>query len=163
MARSKRPVAGKQIPEEFKALSGAARQAGVQDRMFGVFHDAGYKGLYGGLGRPDIKARKRIPPKEQILDRMGTTELAANQFRMTQTRDKLARERVRDQQRAIQTHHQVGREVRQAIQRIGGTPPEDIPPAEHIQQVAKRLASTRPRLQLENRDAKGLAGDEAEG
>ena len=73
----------KQTSEEFKALSGAARNAGVQDRMFGVFHDAGYKGLYGGLGREDIKARKNIPPKEQLMDRMGTTELAANQFRMT--------------------------------------------------------------------------------
>ena len=82
----------KQTSEEFKALSGAARQAGVQDRMFGVFHDAGYRGLYGGLGREAIKKRKGIPEKEQLLDRMNATELAANQFRMTQTRDKLARE-----------------------------------------------------------------------
>src|SRR3989337_430625 len=59
----------KQTSEEFKALSGAAREAGVQDRMFGVFHDAGYKGLYGGLGREAIKARKGIPSKEQIPDR----------------------------------------------------------------------------------------------
>lgn len=60
----------KQTSEEFKALSGAARQAGVQDKMFGVFHDAGYKGLYGGLGGEAIKARKNIPAKEQLLDRM---------------------------------------------------------------------------------------------
>ena len=149
----------KQTSEEFKALSGAARDAGVQDRMFGVFHDAGYKGLYGGLGKEDIKSRKLIPPKEQLMDRMGTTELAANQFRMTQTRDKLARERVRDPQRAIQTHNQVGKEVRAAIQRIGGTPPEDIPPAEHIKKVAKRIAVAPRRLQLENKDAKGLSGE----
>ena len=92
------------------------------------------------------------------MDRMDTTELAANQFRMTQTRDKLAREGVRDQEQAIQTHGQVGMEVRDAIKRIGGTLPENIPPAEHIKQVAKRIASAPPRLQLEDRDAKGLAG-----
>jgi len=84
----------KQTAEEFKALSGAAQDAGVQSKMFGVFHDAGYKGLYGGLGRDAIKQRKAIPEKDNLLDRMNATELAANQFRMTQTRDKLARERV---------------------------------------------------------------------
>ena len=111
----------KQTAEEFKALSGAARQAGVHDKMFGVFHDAGYKGMYGGLGRDEIKKHKKIPEKENLMDRMDTTELAANQFRMTQTRDKLARDRVRDQQSAIRTHENVGKEVREAIKRIGGT------------------------------------------
>ena len=81
----------KQTAEEFKALSGAAQDAGVQNKMFGVFHDAGYKGLYGGLGRDAIKVRKAIPDKDNLLDRMNATELAANQFRMTQTRDKLGR------------------------------------------------------------------------
>jgi DNA-damage-inducible protein D len=150
----------KQTSEEFKALSGAARDAGVQDRMFGIFHDAGYKGLYGGLGNQDIKAKKSIPAKDQLMDRMGTTELAANQFRMTQTRDKLAREGIHDQARAIDAHKQVGKEVREAIKRIGGTLPENIPPAEHIKQVEKRIASTPPKLQLEDKDAKGLVGEE---
>ena len=109
----------KQTAEEFKALSGAARDAGVHDRMFGVFHDAGYKGMYGGLGRDAIKKQKGIPEKENLMDRMDTTELAANQFRMTQTRDKLASERVKDQQSAIRTHESVGKEVREAIKRIG--------------------------------------------
>jgi len=68
---------------EFKALSSAAKEAGVQDKMFGVFHDAGYKGLYGGLGVDAIKARKGVDPKEQLMDRMDTTELAANLFRMS--------------------------------------------------------------------------------
>ncbi len=87
----------KQTAEEFKALSGAAQDAGVQNKMFGVFHDAGYKGLYGGLGRDAIKQRKAIPEKDNLLDRMNATELAANQFRMTQTRDKLARDGVSSQ------------------------------------------------------------------
>lgn len=148
----------KQASEEFKALSGAARAAGVQSRMFGIFHDAGYKGLYGGLGSDEIKARKGIPAKEQLMDRMGTTELAANQFRMTQTRDKLAREQVQSQERAIQTHKEVGREVREAIRRIGGTLPENIPPAEHIKQVEKRIEQAVPKLELEGSDAQGLIG-----
>ena len=148
----------KQTGEEFKALSGAAQQAGVQNKMFGVFHDAGYKGLYGGLGRDDIKARKGIPEKENLMDRMNATELAANQFRMTQTRDKLAREGIRNQQQAIRTHEQVGKEVRDAIKRIAGDRPERIPPAEHIKEVEKRIKTATPKLELDQRDAGGLLG-----
>lgn len=148
----------KQTSEEFKALSGAAREAGVQDRMFGIFHDAGYKGLYSGLGNEGIKKRKGIPKKENLMDRMDTTELAANQFRMTQTRDKLARDRVNDQHQAIRTHEAVGKEVREAIKRIGGVMPENIPPAEHINEVEKRIKSTPPLMELEEKDAKGLVG-----
>ena len=131
---------------EFKALSGAARDAGVQNKMFGVFHDAGYKGLYGGLGADAIKARKGIDPKEQLMDRMGTTELIANQFRMSQTREKLKRDHIRNQRDAIETHEAVGKEVRAAIAKIGGTPPENIPPAEPIKNVKKRLKGSIPRL-----------------
>jgi len=149
----------KQTSEEFEALSGAAREAGVQDRMFGVFHDAGYKGLYNGLGNAAIKQRKGIAKKENLLDRMDTTELAANQFRMTQTRDKLAREVINNQQQAIAAHETVGREVREAIKRIGGTMPENIPAAEPISTVEKRLKSTPPVLELEEKDAKGLVGE----
>ena len=149
----------KQTSEEFKALSGAAREAGVQDRMFGVFHDAGYKGLYNGLGNAAIKQRKGIAKKENLLDRMDTTELAANQFRMTQARDKLAREGINSQQQAIVAHENVGREVREAIKRIGGTMPENIPAAEPISAVEKRLKSTPPVLELEEKDAKGLIGE----
>ena len=150
----------KQTSEEFKALSGAARDAGVQNSMFGVFHDAGYRGLYGGLGNEGIKRRKGIPLKENLLDRMDSTELAANQFRMTQTREKLKRESVKGQQKAIATHEQVGKEVRQAIRRIGGTMPENIPPAEPIRQVEKRLKQSTPKLELDGPDAKGLIGGE---
>ncbi len=151
----------KQTSEEFKALSGAAREAGVQDKMFGVFHDAGYKGLYGGLGNDAIKKKKGIPQKEQLLDRMNATELAANQFRMTQTRDKLARENINNQLHAIQAHEQVGKEVRAAIERIGGTPPEKIASAEHIEKVEKRVKSATPKMQLADKDAGGLLGKES--
>ena len=151
----------KQTAEEFKALSGAARAAGVENRLFGVFHDAGYKGLYGGLGNEAIKAKKSIPAKDALIDRMNATELAANQFRMTQTRDKLMRENIMDQARAIRTHEGVGREVRDAIKRIGGTLPEEIPPDEHIKTVEKRMKSAVPKLALDERVAAGLLGDAA--
>jgi DNA-damage-inducible protein D len=152
----------KQTAEEFKALSGAAREAGVNDKMFGVFHDAGYKGMYGGMGRDAIKKFKKIPEKENLMDRMDTTELAANQFRMTQTRDKLARERIKDQRIAIKTHESVGKEVREAIARIGGTPPEHLSPAEHIKLVEKRVKNASPKLELEEKDAQGLIGHSEE-
>ncbi len=148
----------KQTAEEFKALSGAARSAGVENKMFGVFHDAGYKGLYGGRGADQIKARKHIPLKENLMDRMDTTELAANQFRMTQTRDKLARENIKNQSRAIQAHEDVGKEVREAIKRIGGILPENIPAAEPIKVVEKRIKKAPSKLNLGENEAKGLLG-----
>jgi DNA-damage-inducible protein D len=145
-----------QMTVEFKALSGAAREAGVQDKMFGIFHDAGYKGLYGGLGVDAIKARKGISPKENLMDRMDTTELIANQFRMSQTREKLKRENIKNQRDAIETHETVGKEVRAAIAKIGGTPPENIPSAESIRNVEKRLKKSKPKLKLDDKDAAGL-------
>jgi DNA-damage-inducible protein D len=150
----------KQATEEFRALSGAARNAGVQNKMFGVFHDAGYKGLYAGKGVEDIKKIKGIEKKENLMDRMNTTELAANQFRMTQTREKLQKERINGQEKAILTHKNVGKEVRDAIKRIGGTMPEDIPPAEHIKQVKKRIKSVKPKLRLDDQTAKGLIAEQ---
>ena len=145
-----------QASVEFKALSGAAREAGVQDKMFGIFHDAGYKGLYGGIGVDAIKARKGISPKEQLMDRMDTIELAANLFRMTQTRDKLKNERIKNQRDAMETHEMVGKRVRSAIKEIGGTLPENIPPAEPIKKVQQRLKTTRPRLTLDLKDTLGI-------
>ena len=138
-----------QASVEFKALSGAAREAGVQDKMFGRFHDAGYKGLYGGLGVDAIKSRKGIMPKEQLMDRMDTTELAANLFRMTQTRDKLKNERIHNPRDAMETHEMIGKKVRSTIEEIGGTLPENIPPAESIKKVKKRLKTAHPHLVID--------------
>ncbi|MBS0625635.1 MAG: DNA damage-inducible protein D [Verrucomicrobia bacterium] len=141
---------------EFKALSGAARESGVQNSMFGIFHDAGYKGLYGGLGTDAIKTRKGIAPKEQLMDRMNTTELAANLFRMTQTKEKLKKKKIINQKDAIDTHEEVGKEVRAAISRIDGTLPENIPPAEPIKAVQKRLKAAPARLTLDPKDSLGI-------
>ncbi len=145
-----------QASVEFKALSGAAKEAGVQNKMFGIFHDAGYKGLYGGLGVDAIKARKGIDLKEQLMDRMDTTELAANLFRMTQTKEKLKKENIHNQRDAMETHEAVGKRIRSTIEEIGGTKPENIPPAEPIKKVMKRLKTSNPYLALEPKDAAGL-------
>lgn len=119
-----------------KLLAGTAKDAGVT--RFDHFNNAGYVGLYG-MGVPDIKRRKRIPPTQDLLDRAGRAELAANEFRITQTQQKLERERIHGESAAINTHKMVGHEVRVAIERIGGTPPEDLPIEEPISQVKKRL------------------------
>ncbi|HSX13152.1 MAG TPA: DNA damage-inducible protein D [Chlamydiales bacterium] len=145
-----------QAKVEFKALSGAAREAGVQNSMFGIFHDAGYQGLYGGLGVDAIKIKKGISPKEQLMDRMDITELAANLFRMTQTKEKLKKKKIMNQRDAIDTHAEVGKEVRAAISRIDGTLPENIPPAEPIKQLKKRIKTIKPRLLLDPKDSLGV-------
>ncbi|MFO0790184.1 MAG: DNA damage-inducible protein D [Pirellulales bacterium] len=140
--------------DEYKALSGAAKQAGVNSRKFGVFHDAGYRGLYG-MGCSAIKDRKGVPQKENLLDRMGTTELAANAFRCTQARERI-NESAANEQQAIVINEKVGREVRDAIRRIGGTMPENLPAAEHIKETKKRLKKATPKIELEKSDAIGL-------
>jgi len=92
------------------------------------------------MGLSDIKRRKKIPPKEDLLDRAGRAELAANEFRITQTQQKLERGRIQGEHEAMQIHRRVGEEVRAAIDRIGGVRPEDLPIEEPIQQVKKQLA-----------------------
>ncbi len=150
-----------QASVEFKALSGAARDAGVQDKMFGLFHDAGYHGLYGGLGVDAIKARKGILPKENLMDRMDTTELIANQFRMSQTREKLKRENIKNPRDAMETHEIVGKKVRSAIAELGGTLPENISPAEPIKEVKKRVKTSQTVLALDPKDATGLISSDS--
>jgi DNA-damage-inducible protein D len=111
---------------------------------FAIFQDHGYKGLYGGLGNREIHARKGLKKSQKILDHMGSTELAANLFRATQTEEKLRRDQVRGKPLANRTHFEVGRKVRQTIADLGGTMPEDLPkPDTSIQQ----LESAKKRLE----------------
>jgi DNA-damage-inducible protein D len=117
---------------------------------YAIFMDHGYQGLYGGRKRSDIHRRKRLTPKQQILDHMGSTELAANLFRATQTEEKLRREKVRSKDLANEIHHQVGRKVRQTIRELGGTMPENLPVAESIKKVASR---EKKRLRAEQKKA----------
>jgi DNA-damage-inducible protein D len=122
-----------------KNLAGVAKQAGVIKPVeYAIFMDHGYRGLYGGLGVRDVQERKRINPKESLLDRMGSTELAANLFRATQTEEKLRRENVRNKDQANRIHESVGRTVRRTIHELGGTMPENLPVAENIKKVESR-------------------------
>lgn len=125
------------LAEHNKALSSAAKGAGVETPIdYAIFQDHGYKGLYGGLGAKDIHAVKGLKKSHKILDHMGSTELAANLFRATQTDEKLRRENIRGKEKANQTHYEVGRKVRQTIAELGGTMPEDLPtPKKSIRQI----------------------------
>ncbi len=114
-----------------KQLAAAAKDAGVATPLdYAIFQDHGYKGLYGGMGAKNIHAHKNLKKSDKILDRMGSTELAANLFRATQTEEKLRRDNVQGKQHANQTHFNVGQKVRQTIEELGGTMPEDLPVAE---------------------------------
>lgn len=120
-----------------KQLAAAAKDAGVETPLdYAVFQNHGYQGLYGGMTAKDIHAHKKLDKKEQILDRMGSTELAANLFRATQTEEKLRRDNIQGKQQANQTHFDVGSKVRQTIEELGGTMPEDLPtPEKNIKQL----------------------------
>ncbi len=120
------------VKSAVKNLNSAAKEAGVQN--YGLFHDAGYRGLYG-LGLKDIKMRKAIADKDGLFDRASRAELAANEFRITQAEEKLRREKVTGERPATDAHFTVGQEVRTAIRRIGGTMPEDLPAEESIDQL----------------------------
>lgn len=120
-------------------LADAAKGAGVIEPVeYAIFQNYGYQGLYGGLGAKDIHARKGLKKNEKILDHMGSTELAANLFRATQTEEKLHRENIHGKAEANRTHYQVGAKVRQTIKELGGTMPEDLPVAESIKIVEKK-------------------------
>ena len=142
-----------------KNLASVAKQAGVlQPVDYAIFMDHGYRGLYGGLGMRDIHERKRLNPKQQVLDHMGSTELAANLFRATQTEEKLRRENVRRKDTANRIHQEVGRKVRMTIHELGGTMPENLPVAESIKKVETR---EKKRHKAEQRHSLGnLPGSE---
>ena len=106
-------------------LNKTAVMSGVKD--LARFHNAGYKGLYNGETADDIFKRKKLRYREDILDNMGSEELADNIFRIAQTDAKLKRDNIDNEYSANATHYEVGREVRNSIQRLGGTMPEDLP------------------------------------
>jgi DNA-damage-inducible protein D len=136
----KRLFLRKEVREHNKQLVEAAQQAGVESTLdFAIFQNHGYKGLYGGLDAKGIHQRKGLKKSQQILDNMGSTELAANLFRATQTEEKLRREKVQSKTHANTTHFEVGKKVRQTIKELGGTMPEDLPtPDEDLRKLEKR-------------------------
>lgn len=135
----KRLAIRKEMAEHNKLLVAAAKDAGVETSLdYAIFQNCGYMGLYGGLKAKDIKQRKGLKQSQDILDHMGYEELAANLFRATQTEAKLRRENVQGKEKANQTHYEVGQKVRQTIQELGGTMPEDLPtPVKSIKQIER--------------------------
>ena len=129
-----------------KQLADAAHDAGGETPLeYAIFQNYGYQGLYGGLSAKDIQQRKGLKKSENILDHMGSTELAANLFRATQTEEKLRREQIQGKELANAVHYQVGRKVRQTIKELGGTMPEDLPtPPKSIKQIEKEQKKLPP-------------------
>ena len=118
------------------SLNQAAKNAGVKN--FDKFHNSGYKGLYNGETADDIAKRKGLRYREDILDNMGSEELAANLFRITQTESRLKKNNIKTEKEANSTHYEVGKKVRKAIADIGGTMPEDLPtPKKSLKQLEK--------------------------
>ncbi len=128
-----------EIIEHNKSLAEAAKNAGVEtDKDYAIFQNKGYQGLYGGLGAKEIHERKGLKKSQKSLDHMGSTELAANLFRATQTDEKLRRENIQGKENANRIHYEVGAKVRSTIKELGGTMPEDLPtPEKSIQQIEK--------------------------
>ncbi|OQY50143.1 MAG: DNA damage-inducible protein D [Desulfobacteraceae bacterium 4572_87] len=140
-----------ELKEHNKHLVEVAQQSGVKTTLdFAIFQNHGYKGLYGGLNAKGIHKRKDLKKSQKILDHMGSTELAANLFRATQTEEKLRRENIAGKAEANRTHHEVGAKVRQTIKELGGTMPEDLPtPDKGIKQLQRKHAK------LEGKKVKG--------
>lgn len=128
-----------ELKEHNKLLVETAQKAGVESHLdFAIFQNHGYQGLYGGLGAKEIHAKKGLKKSHKILDYMGSTELAANLFRATQTEEKLKRDTVKTKAMANKTHNDVGKKVRQTIKELGGTMPEDLPsPQKSVLKIEK--------------------------
>lgn len=136
----KRLAIRNEIVEHNKSLADSANKAGVcTSKEYAIFQNKGYQGLYGGLGAREIHKKKGLKKNQKILDHMGSTELAANLFRATQTDEKLRRENIKGKEKAYQTHFEVGKKVRQTIKELGGTMPEDLPtPEKSIKEIEKK-------------------------
>lgn len=128
-----------ELREHNKHLVEAAQTAGVETNLdFAIFQNHGYKGLYGGLDAKDIHRKKNLKKSQQILDHMGSTELAANLFRATQTEEKLKRDKIKNKTKANKTHYEVGTKVRKTIKELGGTMPEKLPtPNDSVKKIEK--------------------------
>jgi len=150
---SRRLVVRGDIKQWNQMLAETAHNAGViSNEEFAIFQNAGYMGLYGGMDVDDIHRKKELQVGQKILDYMGSTELIANLFRISQTEEKLRKDEVDNSKAATAVHYSVGKEVRNAIEKIGGTMPEDLPvPEKSIQQIEK---AQMQRLRKKAKDGK---------
>lgn len=152
---NKRLVVRGNIKQWNQLLAEAAHNAGViTDEEFAIFQNAGYMGLYGGMTVSDIHTRKGLKKNDKILDYMGSTELIANLFRISQTEEKLKRDEVSTVEAANNTHYEVGEKIRKAIIEMGATLPEDLPvPEKSIQTIEReeirKLRNSKKKLMLD--------------
>lgn len=152
---NKRLVVRGNIKQWNQLLAEAAHNAGVlTDEEFAIFQNAGYIGLYGGMSVSDIHSKKGLKKNEKILDFMGSTELIANLFRISQTEEKLKRDEVSSADSANHTHYEVAEKIRKAIIDMGATLPEDLPvPDKSIQSIEKeeirKLKNQKKQLMLD--------------
>jgi len=142
----KRMLLRKELKAHNKQLVENASRSGVETHLdFAIFQNHGYQGLYGGLSAKDIHKKKGLKKSQQILDYMGSSELAANLFRATQAEDKLRRENIKGKIKANKAHHQVGAKVRQTIKELGGTMPENLPvPETNVKSLEKSCKKKLP-------------------
>jgi hypothetical protein len=158
-----------QVVAENKRLMSAAKASGViSGADFGKFNNKGYQGLYGGRGKAEIQQYKRLPAKANILDHMGSTELAANLFRITQTEEKLRSKNIVGKENACNAHYEVGLKVRQTMQELSGIMPEDLPVAEDVKKIAaqerkqQRMSAIPAQTRIEQPLAAPKAADPVE-
>ena len=119
----------------------------IAARNAGVFHNSGYRGLYNGETANDIAKRKKLRYREDVLDNMGSDELIANLFRISQTEQKLKNEKIKLENDANKTHYEVGKEIRNTIEKLGGTMPENLPtPDKSLKELEKERNSTNNQL-----------------
>ena len=128
------------------SLNQTAKKCGVKN--FDQFHNAGYKGLYNGETADDIAKRKKIRYREDILDNIGSDELIANLFRISQTEQKLKRDNIQGDGKAKETHYEVGQEVRNTINRLGGVMPEDLPTPKKSLKELEKEKKTQIKIEL---------------
>ncbi len=148
----KRLFLRQEMVEHNKQLAEAAKNAGVIKPIeYAIFQNWGYKGLYNGLDAKGIHKNKELKKSQNILDHMGSTELAANLFRATQTEEKLKRDEIKTKKKANETHYEVGKKVRKTIEELGGTMPENLLVADSIK---KQLKAKKQKKKIENTKTK---------
>jgi DNA-damage-inducible protein D len=148
MEDQRRVLLREDIKGKNKKLAKVATNAGVLN--YGIFQNFGYMGLYGGLTQEDIHKRKKLKKSQRILDHMGSEELGANIFRITQADAKLKREGIIGQEKANRAHFVVGETVRKTIHELGGNMPENLPTPDSVKKAEKRIKTNKKRLKSPN-------------
>lgn len=140
-----------ELTTEEKCLAGVVKEHGIQKDKYSIFQDAGYRGLYN-MSLRDLKRVKGIPQKNTLLDFMGSTELGANIFRMTQTKEKIKSENIQGQNALEKAHERVGREVRESMKRMHNKLPESLPIEKDIKKVKTDIKKTHKKMKNINKE-----------